>query len=99
MNIKRQIKKLQTALSIKGRIIRINSYQFYSEQQGRMIDCYSLVEKQWRLNKKGKSVLKDVELLNTCSKIKVLQFLAEEYKQIQTEGNDGETNTEAESLC
>lgn len=90
--------KLQTALSLKGRIIRINTYQFYSEEQKRFIVGYSLVEKTLQMNKAGKMILKDKELLNTCSQIEIVKYLAEKYKNICEVGH-GKTNTKAESLC
>lgn len=88
MNIRGQISRIQSALSFKGRIIKINSYQFYSEEQKRFIKCYSLVEKKPRRNKSGDLVMRDEELLNTCSQIKVLQFMAELYKEAcKADGN------------
>lgn len=36
--------KLQTALCQKGRYIKINQYQAYSEKQGRMVTKYVLQE-------------------------------------------------------
>lgn len=97
-NTKVMIKKIQTALSKKNYIIRINTYQFYSSDQKRFITGYSLVHKEWTKNKAGKKVLKDKELLNTCSQIEIVKYLAEKYKNL-CEENHGETDTEAESLC
>lgn len=96
--IKGIIKKLQTAFSQKDYIIRINTYQFYSEEQKRFITCYSLVHKEWQKNKTGKMVLKDRNLLNTCSQIEIVKYLAENYKKLYGENNE-RTDTEAESLC
>lgn len=62
MNIRKTINKLQSALIAKGYIYKINTYQFYSEQQKRMITGYRITEKQ------GK---KDMELLNSCSQVEV----------------------------
>ncbi len=41
MNIKSTIKKLQTALIQKGVIYKINTYQFFSAEQNRMITGYT----------------------------------------------------------
>ena len=54
--------KLQTALKQKGYIIYINTQQFYSEEQDRLIKVYIL--------KHGKD-----ELLKTSSQIKVINKL------------------------
>ena len=56
--------KLQTALKQKGYIIYINTQQFYSEEQDRLIKVYIL--------KHGKD-----ELLKTASQIKVINKLNE----------------------
>lgn len=73
MNIKATINKLQSALIAKGYIYKINTYQFFSEQQNRMITGYRITKKQ------GK---KDVELLNSCSQVEVLKWFAEKWKEV-----------------
>lgn len=74
MNIRKTINKLQSALIAKGYIYKINTFQFYSEQQNRMITGYRITEKQ------GK---KDVELLNSCSQVEVLKWFAEKWKEVK----------------
>ena len=96
--MKGMIKKLQTALAQKEYIVRVNSYQFYSEEQRRFITGYSLVHKEWHKNKSGKMVLRDKELLNTCSQIKIVQYLVKKHKELCGESNE-RIDTEAESLC
>lgn len=81
MNIKGNIKKIQTALIQKGVIYKINTYQFFSAEQKRMITGYSVREKQAVEKPNGDIVLKDVELMNTCSQIEVLKWFAEEWKK------------------
>ncbi len=99
-NIRGLTKKLQTAIAQKDFILRINTYQFYSEEQSRFITGYSVVHKEWQTNKKGKLVLKDKELLNTCSQIEVLNYLAEVYGRLCKEKvKDERIDTKAESLC
>lgn len=76
MNIKQTINKLQKALLQKGYIYKINTYQFYSEQQNRLITGYRITEKQ------GK---KDVELLKSCSQVEVLKWFAEKWREINND--------------
>ena len=64
--------KLQTALKQKGYIIYINTQQFYSEEQDRLIKVYIL--------KHGKD-----ELLKTASQIKVVTALNEIWKEVKNE--------------
>ena len=68
--------KLQTALKQKGYIIYINTKQFYSEEQDRLIKVYIL--------KHGKD-----ELLKTASQIKVVKALNEIWQEVRNgeEGN------------
>lgn len=68
--------KLQTALKQKGYIIYINTQQFYSEEQDRLIKVYIL--------KRGKN-----ELLRTASQIKVINKLNEIWQEVR---NDEEGN-------
>ena len=68
--------KLQTALKQKGYIIYINTQQFYSEEQDRLIKVYIL--------KHGKD-----ELLKTASQIKVVKTLNEIWQEVR---NDEERN-------
>ena len=64
--------KLQTALKQKGVIIYINTQQFYSEEQDRLIKVYIL--------KHGKD-----ELLKTASQIKVVKALNEIWQEVKNE--------------
>ena len=74
MNIKQTINKLQKALLHKGYIYKIGTYQFYSEQQKRLITGYRITEKQ------GK---KDVELLNSCSQVEVLKWFVKKWEEVK----------------
>ena len=67
--------KLQTALKQKGYIIYINTQQFYSEEQDRLIKVYIL--------KHGKD-----ELLKTASQIKVVKALNEIWQEVKKEEGD-----------
>ena len=64
--------KLQSALKQKGYIIYINTQQFYSEEQDRLIKVYIL--------KHGKD-----ELLKTASQIKVINKLNEIWQEVKNE--------------
>ena len=64
--------KLQTALKQKGYIIYINTQQFYSEEQDRLIKVYIL--------KHGKD-----ELLRTASQIKVINKLNKIWQEVKDE--------------
>lgn len=88
MNIKATTKKLQTALMQKGIIYKINTYQFYSPEQSRMITGYSICEKQAYMKKNGEIGIHDVELLNTCSQVKVLKWFVEEWRKAKDSGGD-----------
>lgn len=85
MNIRKTINKLQTALIAKGYIYKINTYQFYSEQQNRMITGYRITQKQPHRKKNGEMSVKDVELLNSCSQVEVLKWFAEEWEKKKNE--------------
>lgn len=74
MNIRKTINKLQSALIAKGYIYKINTYQFYSDQQNRMITGYRITQKQ------GK---KDVELMNSCSQVEVLKWFVGEWERVK----------------
>ena len=82
MNYNQTIKKLQKALLTKGIIYKINTYQFYSEEQNRFITGYRITEKQAYKKKNGEMSVKDVELLNTCSQVEVLKWFAEEWRKV-----------------
>lgn len=74
MNIRKTIKKLQSALIAKGYIYKINTYQFFSDQQNRMITGCRITQKQ------GK---KDVELLNSCSQVEVLKWFVGKWNGVR----------------
>lgn len=80
MNIKQTTTKLQKALIQRGYIYKINTYQFYSKQQNRLITGYRITEKQ------GK---KDVELLNSCSQVEVLKWFVNKWNEINSDNESG----------
>lgn len=46
MNLHAMARKMQTALSMRGRHIKINQYQSWSDQAGRMVTKFVVCEKQ-----------------------------------------------------
>lgn len=83
MNIRQIINKLQKALMQHGHIYKIGTYQFYSEQQNRLITGYSVTEKQPYRKKNGEMSKKDVELLNTCSQVEVLKWFVGKWEEVR----------------
>ena len=81
MNIGATINKLQKALMQCGYIYKINTYQFYSEQQNRMITGYRITQKQPYRKKNGEMSAKDVELLNSCSQVEVLKWFVNKWNE------------------
>lgn len=89
MNIKRTIHKLQSALIAKGYIYKINTFQFYSEQQNRMITGYRITEKQPYRKKNGEMSKKDVELFNSCSHVEVLKWFVGKWNEVRENERTG----------
>lgn len=83
MNICKTINKLQYALVAKGYIYKINTYQFYSEQQNRMITGYRITQKRQYRKKNGEMSEKDAELFNSCSQVEVLKWFAEKWNEVR----------------
>lgn len=83
MNIKQTTSKLQKALIQRGYIYKINTYQFYSNQQSRMITGYRITQKQPYRKKNGEMSKKDVELMNSCSQVEVLKWFAEKWNEVK----------------
>lgn len=75
MNLRRVANKLQTALCQKGKYIRINQYQSYSEKAERMVTKFVLTEK--RNMPDGKR--KDFTILETYKMAEVVKELARMY--------------------
>ena len=68
------MRKLQTAIVNAGQVVKINTHQFYSEEQERMITCYSVIVPMWS---DFRQKMVDHELLKTCSTVEVVKFLAD----------------------
>lgn len=79
-NYRRIAKKLQSAIAQTGRIIKMNTRQFYSEEQCRLIDCYVLTESKPYKKKNGEIGTKEFEIFKSCSLPKIVKELSEIYK-------------------
>ena len=88
MNLNGKIKKMQTAIIKSGLILKINTSQFYSNEQKRMITSYRLSipvlsfserKEEWKIC--------DYEILKTCSMSDVLFCLVDIYKAVKEWGS------------
>lgn len=72
MKLNRLARRLQTALCMQGRHIRINQFQHYSEKKERMVTKYMLSEE--KINSDGKRC--SVTVLETYQMAEVVKTLA-----------------------
>lgn len=85
MNLKSKLKKLQTALVKSGVIVKINQTQFYSADQQRMITQYHVILPTEEYNEeKEKNIVKNTEILKTCSVPEVINCLLSMYRQVNS---------------
>ena len=85
MNINQNINKLLYALKQKGRIYKINSFQFYSEKNDKYCTKYQILKKQlveeYNVEKdKIEFVEKYKQDYECYSKIDLMKYLAEELR-------------------
>lgn len=80
MNLHATARKLQTALTVRGRYIKVNQFQSYSEKAERMVTKFVVCE---RRKVEGKE--KDVSICVTYSMAEVVKALA----AILNDGGDG----------
>lgn len=84
MNLKGKMKKLQTAIIKTGFIVKINTNQFYSADQNRVINCYSITTPVEYFSEKAKAwKTRDYEILKTCSMPEVIFCLLDIYKAVR----------------
>lgn len=84
MNLKGKMKKLQTAIVRTGIIIKINTNQFYSNEQKRMITSYRISTPVYcRSGESKKWKMEDYEILKTCSMPEVVCCLMDIYKAVK----------------
>ena len=85
MNLKGKMKKLQTAIVKTGLVIKINTHQFYSDDQKRMITSYSICTPITQYApRKEKWKYTDMVILKTCSMPEVIYCLLDIYKAVRT---------------
>ena len=75
MNMQKLIRKLQTALCIQGRKIRINQYQHYSDKQERMVTKYVLSEE--KIIKEKQKTVEIATAYRSSEVVKILTGLLE----------------------
>ena len=80
MNLRAVMRKLQTALSVKGRHIRINQFQKYSERADRMVTRY-VVQETMRCDDGVTRLITHIETYGVAD---VVKKLAEIYGEINT---------------
>ena len=87
MNLNSKKKKLQIAINRLGLQLKINTVQFYSEDQKRMITSYVLKTPTLYYSKKFKEYrLRDYEILKTCSMVDIVLCMRDIYSQMQVWG-------------
>lgn len=84
MNLRVATVKLQKALLMQGRKIKINQIQSYSEKANKMITKYIVIETKGV----AKGRRKNVTLLETYSLVEVVKLMANMYR-----GDANETNS------
>lgn len=76
------IRKLQTAILNKGVKVKVNTHQFFSNEQNRMMTSYTVTERKWSDEKRR---MTDQMVLKTCSTVEVVKFLAKMLEELQNE--------------
>lgn len=83
MNLKVKMRKIQTVLVRKGLVIKINTSQFYSEEQSRMITSYRVSTPVYRRSEKtGEWKTEDYEIIKSCSLADIVFCLMDIHKAV-----------------
>lgn len=82
-NMRELTRKLQMAILHTGLAIKVNTYQFYSKEQRKMISKYQIATPVFRPNSVGEWKDMDYEILSTCSAVEVVECLNEIYKAVR----------------
>lgn len=83
MNLKGRMKKLQNAIVKTGFVVKVNTRQFYSAEQKRMITSYSITTPAESYSeRKHEWKVVDYEILRTCSTPDVIFCLLDIYKAV-----------------
>lgn len=83
MNLNRLYKKLQTAILYTGLAVKVNTYQFYSQEHNRIISKYQITTPVFRPNSAGEWKDIDYEIISTCSVGEVVECLNYIYKSVR----------------
>jgi len=86
MNIQSKINKLLNAIRFKNINIKMDTIQAYSEEKEKYFNIYKIYIKQWTTNKKGEKVFKYVLQDEFTSKIDLLRYLVDKYKEGEADG-------------
>ena len=85
MNLNGRMRKLQTAIVKTGFVVKVNTHQFYSADQKRMITSYSVCTPVCYYSKrKDEWKVSDHEILKTCSMPDIIFCLLDIYKAVRT---------------
>ena len=83
MNLNGRMKKLQTAIVKAGFVVKINTNQFYSDEQKRMITSYRICNPITYFSERYQEwKTMDFEILTTCSMIDLVLCLLDIYKAV-----------------
>lgn len=81
MDLKKTVRKLQRGLAAKGVHVRVNQFQHYSTEKGRMVTKYSVVKEAKEPKKRNQTVC------TTYRMIDVVQTMA---RMLEDAGGDDE---------
>ena len=91
MNLNRIMRKLQRAIVSNGFVISLDTTQFYSDDQKRMITMYILSIKAYENTRKGWRDTK-YEILRTASQVGIIKCLSDIWASIRE--RNGQINAE-----
>lgn len=77
------MKKLQRAILTKGLVVKINTSQFYSADQNRLITMNILSTPVMERNRDGEWRIKDYEILRTASMVDAVKCLQAIWEDIR----------------
>ena len=87
MNLNTNMKKLQRAILSTGLVIKIGISQFYSPEQGRMINIWILSTPTLQ-NRRNGWRMRDYEILRTASAVEAVKCLAGIWDQVKESKNE-----------
>ena len=76
------MRKLQMAILNKGVKVKVNTNQFFMQEQGKMATCYTVTQRKWS---DSKCKMTDQVVLKTCRTVEVIKFLAKLLEELQNE--------------